>query len=59
LGYFLFAYSIWPREGTIMARKNERLEEAKAEAERLRMEIVRLVQKIEIALSVLAGKKEE
>ena len=42
-----------------MPRKNERLDEAKAEAEKLRMEVARLVQKIEIALSVLAGKKEE
>jgi hypothetical protein len=41
-----------------MPKRNERLEEAKAEAERLRMEIMRLTQKIEIVLSVLQGKKE-
>ena len=41
-----------------MARKNEKLDEAKAEAEKLRLEVARLVQKIEIALSIL-GKKEE
>jgi hypothetical protein len=39
-----------------MPKRNERLEEAKAEAERLRLEVMRLTQKIEIALSIL--KKE-
>ena len=42
-----------------MPKRNERLDEAKAEAERLRLEVARLTQKIEIALSILAGKKEE
>ena len=41
-----------------MPKRNERLDEAKAEAEKLRMEVMRLTQKIEIALSIL-GKKEE
>lgn len=42
-----------------MPKRNEKLDEAKAEAEKLRLEVMRLTQKIEIALSVLAGKKEE
>ena len=37
----------------------EQNETLKLEAERLRLEVARLVQKIEIALSILAGKKEE
>jgi hypothetical protein len=41
-----------------MPKRNEKLDEAKAENERLRLEIMRLTQKIEIALSIL-GKKEE
>jgi hypothetical protein len=41
-----------------MPRKNERLDEAKAEAEKLLLEVMRLTQKIEIAMSIL-GKKEE
>ena len=42
-----------------MPKRNEKLDEAKAEAEKLRLEVMRLTQKIEIALSILAGKKEE
>jgi len=44
--------------GKKMPKRNEKLDEAKAEAERLRLEVMRLTQKIEIALSIL-GKKEE
>ena len=42
-----------------MPKRNEKLDEAKAEVERLRLEVMRLTQKIEIALSILAGKREE
>ena len=42
-----------------MPKRNERLEEAKAEAERLRMEVARLVNKIEIVLTVLGTEKKE
>ena len=42
-----------------MPRKNERLDEAKAEAEKLRMEVARLVNKIEICLTVLGQVKKE
>jgi hypothetical protein len=41
-----------------MPKRNEKLEDAKAEAEKLRLEVMRLTQKIEIAMSIL-GKKEE
>ena len=37
----------------------EQNEELRHEAERLRLEVMRLTQKIEIALSILAGKKDD
>ena len=42
-----------------MPKRNEKLDEAKAENERLRMKVSELIHKIEIVLTVLGTVKRE